>query len=215
MISLQSATAQPYTAEAQESPKDRLRTMSDSKDEPARAPRRSHDWEEIEAQYRAGVLSSVQIATAHGITEGAIRKRAKAESWVRDLSAKIRVRTEAALVRAEVRGKGLDEKGTIKQAVITRVEIGERQRARIHKLTVLADKIITRLEDLTTDDIQDFAGARVAMDVTERATRAVGQLVALERQAWAMDAPDAQTQTTANACDELVRRLSAMAEREQ
>lgn len=42
------------------------------------------DWGKIEAQYRAALLSNRQIAEAHGITEGAIRKRAKAENWIKD-----------------------------------------------------------------------------------------------------------------------------------
>ena len=36
------------------------------------------DWEAIETAYRAGVMSLREIASLHGISEGAIRKRAKA-----------------------------------------------------------------------------------------------------------------------------------------
>lgn len=35
------------------------------------------DWEAIETAYRAGVMSLREIASQHGISEGAIRKRAK------------------------------------------------------------------------------------------------------------------------------------------
>lgn len=65
------------------------------------------DWERIELAYRAGVMSLREIASNHSITEGAIRKRAKRDGWVRDLSGKIAakaddlVRKEA--VRSEVR----------------------------------------------------------------------------------------------------------------
>ncbi|CZW65294.1 Uncharacterised protein [Enterobacter hormaechei] len=38
---------------------------------------RKPDWEAIETAYRAGVMSLREIASQHGISEGAIRKRAK------------------------------------------------------------------------------------------------------------------------------------------
>ncbi|MCZ5436528.1 hypothetical protein O5476_02785 [Escherichia coli] len=41
------------------------------------------DWEAIESAYRAGVLSLRDIGEKYGVTEGAIRKRAKKLGWVR------------------------------------------------------------------------------------------------------------------------------------
>lgn len=41
------------------------------------------DWEAIESAYRAGVLSLRDIGEQYGVTEGAIRKRAKKFGWVR------------------------------------------------------------------------------------------------------------------------------------
>jgi len=67
------------------------------------------DWERIEAQYSAGSMSLREIAAEHGITEGAIRKRAKGSAirpaWTRDLTAKVKSRADdlvrKALVKAE------------------------------------------------------------------------------------------------------------------
>jgi hypothetical protein len=39
------------------------------------------DWQVIEAGYRAGECSVRELARREGITEGAIRKRAKAKGW--------------------------------------------------------------------------------------------------------------------------------------
>lgn len=47
------------------------------------AKQRGTDWAAVEADFRAGKLSNVQIANKFGVTEGAIRKRAKAGGWVR------------------------------------------------------------------------------------------------------------------------------------
>ena len=45
------------------------------------------DWLRIETDYRAGIRTLRQIAAEHGITEGAIRKRARRDEWERDLRA--------------------------------------------------------------------------------------------------------------------------------
>lgn len=48
-------------------------------------PRSTADWELIERHYRAGLLSLREIAKEGGVTEGAIRKRAKKDGWTRNL----------------------------------------------------------------------------------------------------------------------------------
>lgn len=61
------------------------------------------DWERIEADYRAGLLSIREIAAKNGITDTAIRKRAKKSEWVRDLAAKIAARADDLVRKEEVR----------------------------------------------------------------------------------------------------------------
>lgn len=48
------------------------------------------DWEAIESAYRAGVLVLRDIGEQYGVTEGAIRKRAKKFGWVRKASTQVR-----------------------------------------------------------------------------------------------------------------------------
>lgn len=61
------------------------------------------DWEAVQELYRVGVASLRAIAAEHNCTEGAIRKRAKKESWPRDLKAKVRAKAEELVRKAEVR----------------------------------------------------------------------------------------------------------------
>ncbi|MFM1907988.1 MAG: hypothetical protein RLZZ591_1665 [Pseudomonadota bacterium] len=61
------------------------------------------DWELAEKHYRAGILSLRQIAQECGITDGAIRKRAKKDLWTRNLAEKIRQRAADKVRRAAVR----------------------------------------------------------------------------------------------------------------
>jgi hypothetical protein len=48
------------------------------------------DWEAIESAYRAGVLALRDIGEQYGVTEGAIRKRAKKFGWVRKVGTQVR-----------------------------------------------------------------------------------------------------------------------------
>jgi len=65
------------------------------------------DWEKIELDYRAGIKTLREIAAENGISEGAIRKRAKRDGWERDITAKIAQKADALVrkeaVRSEVR----------------------------------------------------------------------------------------------------------------
>ena len=61
------------------------------------------DWEAIETAYRAGVMSLREIASQHGISEGAIRKRAKRDDWSRDLNAKNQQKADDLVRKREVR----------------------------------------------------------------------------------------------------------------
>ncbi|EEJ2325126.1 hypothetical protein A4I49_004540, partial [Salmonella enterica subsp. enterica serovar Choleraesuis] len=48
------------------------------------------DWEAIETAYRAGIMSLRDIGALYGVTEGAIRKKAKKLEWVRKNSTQVR-----------------------------------------------------------------------------------------------------------------------------
>lgn len=66
-----------------------------------RKSRKPIDWERIEQEYRAGQLSVCEIGRQHGLTEGAIRKRAKRDGWQRDLTERVKDEVRARLVREE------------------------------------------------------------------------------------------------------------------
>lgn len=56
------------------------------------------DWEAIKILYRQNQLSIRQIADAHGIAPSSLTRRAKKESWPRDLSEVIRVEVQQAMI---------------------------------------------------------------------------------------------------------------------
>ena len=67
---------------------------ADDKDRP--------DWERIEFDYRAGLLSSREIASAGGVSHTAINKRAKRLGWDRDLAVRIQTKADALVARRMV-----------------------------------------------------------------------------------------------------------------
>ncbi|MBQ0917458.1 hypothetical protein KBW71_03315 [Hydrogenophaga aromaticivorans] len=111
------------------------------------------DWERIGAQYRIGTMSLREIASMHGITEGAIRKRAKKEEWTRDLAAKVRAKADELvrkeLVRSEVRKETATEKESIdtEAQVLARVRLTHRKD--ISKGRTLAMSLMEELEAQT------------------------------------------------------------------
>jgi transposase-like protein len=60
----------------------------------------SSDWDRIELEYLTGEASIREIADRHEISEGAIRKRAKAKKWIRSVRKACTVRTSPREPRA-------------------------------------------------------------------------------------------------------------------
>lgn len=59
-------------------------------------------WDLVEVDYRAGILSLRAIGAKYGVSDAGILKRAKKENWVRDLGAKIREKAAAKVSAAAV-----------------------------------------------------------------------------------------------------------------
>ena len=66
------------------------------------AERKQVDWESVERDYSAGLLSLREIAAKYGTKESTIRSRAEVNEWSRDLAVKIARKVED-ISRKEVR----------------------------------------------------------------------------------------------------------------
>lgn len=60
------------------------------------------DWEGVERDYRAGVMTIRQIGEAHGISHTLVQRHAKRYAWARDLSERIAVKAEEKLAERTV-----------------------------------------------------------------------------------------------------------------
>lgn len=76
------------------------------------------DWDRIEIDYRAGILTLREIASQHSISHVSISKRAKKEKWPRDLKAKIQARAEALVTKQMVTKEVNSQKAVSEQEAI-------------------------------------------------------------------------------------------------
>lgn len=112
---------------------------------------REIDWERVEEEYRAGLLSLREIAAHHSITEGAIRKRAKRDDWSRDLAAKVQAKADDLVRRAEVR-KSVRADATVTERVLIEAsaqviaEVRSTHRGDITRARALAMAMLAELE---------------------------------------------------------------------
>ena len=81
------------------------------------AERKQVDWESVERDYSAGLLSLREIGAKHGVTHGAINKRANRDGWARDLSAKIKIKADL-LVSTEMVSTAVSTKKASEKEII-------------------------------------------------------------------------------------------------
>lgn len=135
------------------------------------------DWEAIERDYRAGSLTLRAIASQHGITEGAIRKRAKKDSWARDLTVRVQEAVRSELVRKTVRtADQATEDQIVSEAAERGVLVVLQHRKHISGLRMLTDTLAEQLAGAVGNrsEIEDaiFDETHVAEDAPPPAERA-------------------------------------------
>ena len=169
------------------------------------AERKHVDWESVERDYSAGLLSLREIAAKHNVSHQVIARKAKTEDWSRDLGAKIAAAVEKKLGDKQL-GDSLGDKkrGTEKEVVEANaqviVEIKVRHRLVIKKLNGLLDSQMDEIEALNKEKSVENLPMRV--DVTKKIADTVKTMIDKERQAFGIvDVPT----PTENAITELVK----------
>lgn len=120
----------------------------------AAAARSAPDWERIELDYRAGIKTLRQIGEEHGITHGAINKRAKRDGWERDLSQKIQAKADALVSKAAVSSEvsavsKIAERQLVDANAQTVAEVRLAHRRDIHRARRLTNALLLELEQQT------------------------------------------------------------------
>ena len=182
------------------------------------------DWEAIETAYRTGSQSVREIAAQFGISHAAISKRAKKESWDRDLQARIQAKADALVTKREVTKKVTTEKlVTERQIVEANAEVianvRMEHRSDIRRARTLTNSLLEELEsecsdvdalnqlgellrredDKGMDKLNDLYHKIISLPGRVKAMKdladSLKNLIALERQAYGLDNPDAGKNT--------------------
>ena len=124
------------------------------------AERKQVDWESVERDYSAGLLSLREIGAKHGVDEAYIRRKAKTNEWIRDLSKKIQTKVDNLVrkeqVRSDVRSeKAISEKEIIEASAQAIVNVKLEHRGDIRKSKRIVNSLFDELE-LTTDNRELF-----------------------------------------------------------
>lgn len=151
------------------------------------------DWERVELDYRAGLLTLREIGEAQGVSPPMILKRAKRDGWERDLSARIQAKAEAevakAVARAEVtEEKLLNERMTVEIGAAALVEVKLKHRETVKRSMAQSTRLLEVLERTDPDeDPREFAVLLKQLADVQRT------LIGLESEAWGLskvaDAP--------------------------
>ncbi|MFU0920783.1 hypothetical protein [Kluyvera sichuanensis] len=193
------------------------------------------DWEAIESAYRAGVMSLREIASQHGISEGAIRKRAKRDEWSRDLNAKVKERADDLVRKAEVRKQVrsetvLSERVLIEATAEVIATVRMEHRGDIRRARTLANALFDELEaecadvkalrklgdfmldpdENGRDRLNELYHAIISMPERVKSMKALSEtlknLIGLERQAYSMD--EGEKDKVVDALSDLMDSLS-------
>ena len=109
------------------------------------------DWERIELDYRAGIKTLRQIAGENGITEGAIRKRAKRDDWTRDLSERIQEKADQLVRNEAVRNLVRNESSVSERVLVDAnaraiADVQLAQRKLIQRKQAIVESLMQELE---------------------------------------------------------------------
>ena len=115
------------------------------------------DWEKIEADYRAGVLSVREMAAAAGVSHTAIQKRAKAQGWERDISAKVSAKADSLVAKRQVATevateKAISERQLIEASAQVIADVRMAHRGDIRKARDLTMLLLNELESTTLNN---------------------------------------------------------------
>ncbi len=169
------------------------------------AERKQVDWESVERDYSAGLLSLREIAAKYGVDESGIRYKAKRNGWTRDLSKKIEQRTEDKLrkdlLRSELRSEHtISEKEVIEANAQAIVNVKLKHRTSIGRLNSVVDSLLAEIEVLNKDKSVENLPMRV--DLTKKLSDTLKTSIDKERQAFGIvDAPT----PTENAITDLLK----------
>lgn len=179
--------------------------------------RKPVDWEAVEREYRAGVLSVREIANGVGVTHVAIIKRAKAKGWTQNLAGRVKEEIARRLVTSEVTDEVTgNQRQIVEAAALRSVDVILAHRKTIARHRAIADGLEAELQTENGKDEKARLPLKDRVAIFESLTRSAARFITLERQAFGLD-DDTKTPDEIEASDaasprgEVERRIARLA----
>jgi len=155
------------------------------------AERKTYDWEGIEADYRAGQISVREIGRRYDISDKAIRNKAKANGWKRDLTSAVKKEVLSKLVRTKS-APNEDDADIIERASDEILEVIKCHRKAIEEQKRILNDIVKKLDSEMKADHVEGKGSRTittysASVILKSCSQILTNLIKLERQLYNLD----------------------------
>ncbi len=150
------------------------------------------DWEAVERDYRAGLLSLNVIGRQHKISGVAVFKHAKSRNWQRDLTARVReaARIKVSRLVSEPNTQG-QEPEIIEHASTQIVEVVRRHQRHMGKLASIAEALADMMQAMANGEQPPngltLGSRETVADALAKCSVATSKFVPLERRAYNMD----------------------------
>lgn len=173
---------------------------------------KQYDWEAVEADYRAGMLTVAAILDKYGMPRATLTSRARREVWQRDLSKQVRKAVAAKVAaKAVPEAAGKTDAQIIEEAATHGADLVTRHQQQASRWQRIGDALASTLEQqLATGKIEVTGkdGSTQLIDVPldyvsktlAQGVAALEKLIKLERQAHNLD----EAERSGRSLDELL-----------
>jgi hypothetical protein len=152
------------------------------------AERKQVDWEGVERDYSAGLLTLREIGEKYGISPALITRKKNDKNWTRDLTSKINAKADSIIISVNKDGvndsvnKKTKEKEIIEANAQAIVSVKLKHRTSINRLNNLIETLTAEIEELSKLKSADNLPVRV--DMTKKLMDTLKTSIDKERQAF-------------------------------
>jgi hypothetical protein len=165
-----------------------------------------NDWELIEREYRTGRFSLAQLEARHGVNRSNISRRAKKYGWKKDLTERVRERTQEKITRVSLPPEAQaamaeQDDAIIEFAANENAAVVKGHRKNLERWRGIAERYAELLESQLAEGkiaVELPTGGTAEIDVPleyvgkcmGHGTQALERVVKLERQNYGLDLKD-------------------------
>ncbi|WP_427030896.1 hypothetical protein [Halomonas sp. H2] len=165
-----------------------------------------HDWELIEREYRTGRFSLTQLEKRHGVHRSNISRRAKKDNWEKDLTGRVRERTQQKITKASLSPEAQaafdnDDDQIVEHAANENAAVVKGHRKNLERWRSIAERFAELLENQLAEGkikVELPTGGSTEIDIPleyvgkcmGHGTQALDRVIKLERQNYGLDAND-------------------------